>query len=70
MVLNQKQREASATIGKDRFPIPDAGHATAALGRINQRGLSPAQKAKVRAKAHAMLGKSYSHDTVHEARMK
>ncbi len=56
-VLNQKQREASATIGKDRYPIPDKGHAKAALGRINQGGLSPAQKAKVRAKAKAMLGK-------------
>jgi len=55
-VLNQKQREASATIGKDRYPMPDAGHARAALGRINQGGLSPAQKATVRARAHRILG--------------
>ena len=55
-VLNEEQREASATIGKDRYPIPDAAHAKAALGRINQGGLSPAQKAKVRAKARRVLG--------------
>lgn len=54
-VLKQKQREASATIGKDRYPIPDKAHARAALGRINQGGLSPSQKAKVRAKAHKVL---------------
>lgn len=55
-VLNQRQRESSATIGKDRYPMPDAGHARAALGRINQGGLSSAQKATVRAKAHRILG--------------
>jgi hypothetical protein len=55
--LNAKQRRASATIGKDRYPIPDKAHAKAALARINQGGLSPAQKAKVRARAHAVLGK-------------
>ncbi len=54
-VLKQKQREASATIGKDRYPIPDKAHAKAALGRINQGGLSESQKAKVRAKAHKVL---------------
>jgi hypothetical protein len=56
--LNEKQRRASATIPPDRYPIPDAAHARAALGRINQGGLSPAQKAKVRAKARRFLGKS------------
>lgn len=56
-VLNAKQRRASATIGKDRYPIPDKAHAKAALGRINQGGLSPAQKAKVRAKANRVLGR-------------
>lgn len=56
-VLKQKAREKSATIGKDRYPIPDKAHARAALGRINQGGLSPAQKARVKAKAHAMLRK-------------
>lgn len=54
-VLNEKQREASATIGKDRYPIPDKAHARVALARINQGGLSPAQKATVRARAHKML---------------
>lgn len=56
-VLNEKQREASATIGKDRYPINDKAHARAALARINQGGLSESQKAKVRAKADRMLGK-------------
>lgn len=56
-VLTQKQREASATIGKDRYPIPDRAHAHAAIGRINQGGLSPEQKQKVLARAHAMLKK-------------
>ena len=57
-ILNEKQRKASATIGKDRYPIPDRAHAKAALGRINQGGLSSSQKSKVRAKADKMLGKS------------
>lgn len=54
-VLNEKQRKASATIGKDRYPINDPAHARAALSRINQGNLSPSQKAKVRAKADRML---------------
>lgn len=54
-VLNEEQRKESATIGKDRYPIPDKSHARAALARINQGGLSPEQKAKVRAKARKML---------------
>jgi hypothetical protein len=54
-VLNEKQREKSATIGKDRYPINDVAHAKAALARINQGGLSSAQKSKVRARAHSML---------------
>lgn len=54
-VLNEKQRKASATIGKDRYPIPDKAHAKAALARINQGNLSSSQKAKVRAKAHRVL---------------
>ena len=64
-VLNQKQREASATIGKDRYPIPDKAHARAALGRINQGGLSSSQKATVRAKAKKML---YGDSAVKEAK--
>lgn len=63
-VLNEKQRKASATIGKDRYPIPDKAHARVALARINQGGLSAAQKAKVRAKAHRML---YGSSTVARA---
>lgn len=54
-VLNEKQRRASATIGKDRYPIPDKAHAKVALARINQGGLSAGQKAKVRARAHKVL---------------
>lgn len=54
-VLNEKQREKSATIGKDRYPINDPAHAKAALARINQGGLSEGQKEKVRAKADRML---------------
>lgn len=38
------------------FPIPDRGHAIAALGRINN---APAgARAKIRARADAMLGKT------------
>jgi len=54
-VLNEKQRKASATVGSDRYPIPDKAHAKAALARINQGGLSSGQKATVRAKAHRVL---------------
>lgn len=61
-VLKAKARAKSAVIKKpgappseQRYPIPDKGHAKAALGRINQGNLSPAQKAKVRAKANAVL---------------
>lgn len=62
-VLNAKQRKASATIkvdGESKYPIPDAGHARAALARINQAKppLTAAQKAKVRAKARRVLGRS------------
>lgn len=68
-VLDQKQREESATIGKDRYPIPDKAHAKAALARINQGNLSSEQKAKVKAKAHKMLGKGhYSEEAVEEAK--
>lgn len=56
-VLNEEQRKKSATIGKDRYPIPDKSHAKVALARINQGGLSSSEKAKVRAKANRVLGK-------------
>lgn len=59
-VLKAKARKASATVvvnGKPKFPIPDAGHARAALARLNQAKppLTPAQKAKVRARAAKFL---------------
>lgn len=53
----EKQRKKYATVGKDRYPIGDKAHAKAALARINQGNLSAGEKAKVRAKAHKMLGK-------------
>lgn len=37
------------------FPIPDKGHARAALGRINNA--PPSARPKIRARADAMLGK-------------
>lgn len=63
-VLKAKARAKSAVIkvkgappSEQKYPIPDKAHAKAALGRINQAKppLSPAQKAKVRAKANAVL---------------
>ena len=59
--LTTKQRKKSATVvvgGVPKYPIPDAVHAQAALARIDQAKppLTPAQKAKVRAKAHRVLG--------------
>ena len=70
-VLSAKQRARSAVIHTKRrtktgkvatehkFPIPDVGHAKAALARINQAKppLTSAQKAKVRARAYQVLGK-------------
>lgn len=54
--LNEKQREKSATIGKDRYPMPDKNHARLALAMINRGGLSAEEKSKVRARADRMLG--------------
>jgi hypothetical protein len=61
-VLKAHARKASATVvvkGKPKFPIPDKAHARAALARIDQAKpkLTPAQKAKVKAKAYRVLGK-------------
>jgi len=61
-VLNAKQRKRSATIvvnGQAKFPMPDKAHARNALARLNQAKppLTPAQKAKVRARANRILGK-------------
>ena len=60
-ILNAKQRRASATIvvnGQAKYPMPDKAHARAALARINQARppLTASQKAKVRARAHRILG--------------
>lgn len=41
----------SASGGKGGYPIPDKGHAKAALSRVSEFG-TPAQKAEVRAKVH------------------
>lgn len=67
-VLKAKARKRSATIvvdGKPKFPMKgknDKGHAKAALARLNQARppLTPAQKAKVRARAHKILGSKKS----------
>ena len=61
-ILNAKQRRASATIvvnGQAKYPMPDKAHARAALARINQAKppLTPAQKARVKARAYRILGK-------------
>ena len=53
--LNEEQRKKSATIGKDRYPMPDKEHARLALAFINKGGLSPAEKDKVRARAQSIL---------------
>jgi len=58
-VLNAKQREESETLPGGRFPMPDKNHARNALARLNQaHGLSGADKAKIKARADRMLGKS------------
>lgn len=65
-VYKAPQRKKYATVksgGEAKFPIGDKAHARAALARLNQAKppLTPAQKAKVKAKAHAVLGKKASH---------
>ena len=50
----QKNREGGQ---KYRFPMPDKAHARNALARLPQaKGLTSAQKAKIRARAERMLG--------------
>lgn len=62
-VLKAKARAKSAVIttksGEKKYPIPDKAHAKAALARIDQAKppLTPEQKAKVRARAKAVLGR-------------
>lgn len=59
--LSAKTRKKTATVvvnGKPKFPIPDKAHAKLALAMVNQAKppLTPAQKQKVVAKAHKVLG--------------
>jgi hypothetical protein len=51
-------RKKTATIGDDRYPMPDKKHARLALQMINRGDLSPEEKAKVRARANKMLGEA------------
>jgi hypothetical protein len=60
-ILKAAARKRSATVvvnGVPKYPMPDKAHARSALARINQAkpALTPAQKAKVRARAHRILG--------------
>ena len=56
----RKALPASTFAGPDRsFPIPDKNHAKAALQDLPKaKGLSAEEKAKIRSRAHAKLGKS------------
>jgi hypothetical protein len=66
--LNAAMRRRHATVvrskkdgGKEyKFPIPDKAHARAALARLDQSDLTPAEKAKVKARAYRVLGTSPS----------
>jgi hypothetical protein len=55
--LSAEEHRAHATIKRDggKFPIPDKAHARAALARLNQSDLSPAEKEKVKRAARAKL---------------
>ncbi len=64
-ILKAAARKRSATIvvnGQPKFPMPDKAHARNALARLNQARppLTASQKAKVRARAHRILGKKAS----------
>ena len=63
--ISQKQRKKTATFAqpnrqegqKYRFPMPDKAHARNALARLPQaKNMPPGMAAKVRARAHRMLG--------------
>lgn len=65
--ISAAARKRSATIvqknrkkgQKYRFPMPDKKHARLALQMLPKaKGLSPAQKARIRARANRILGKS------------
>ena len=60
-ILKAAARKRSATIvvnGEPKYPMPDKAHARNALARLNQAKppLTPAQKAKVKARAYRILG--------------
>lgn len=61
MAISPKKRKKYATVAGDKYPIPpgDKKHARSALRLINSAKppLTPAQKAKVKAKANKVLGK-------------
>jgi peptidoglycan hydrolase-like protein with peptidoglycan-binding domain len=64
-VLNAAARKASATVVRQKggkteykFPIPDKAHAKAALAYLNSSDLTPEEKAKVRARAMAVLAEA------------
>jgi hypothetical protein len=59
-VLDAKERKKSETLPGGRYPMPDKAHARNALARLNQGGLSPSEKAKVRARADRILHKGKS----------
>lgn len=57
-VLDEAQRKKFATIGKDRYPMPDVSHAKLALSMVNKGNLSHEQKMTVIKKASAMMKKA------------
>jgi hypothetical protein len=54
--VSAKVRKRTQTLPGGRYPMPDKKHARLALQMINRGNLSPEEKAKVRARAHKMLG--------------
>lgn len=53
---------------KYRFPMPDKAHARNALARLSEaKGLSSADKSKIRNRAHGMLGESKGTKAAHSA---
>lgn len=55
--VSEALRKKSETLPGGRYPMPDANHARLALSMLNRGNLSPAEKAKVKARADKMLGK-------------
>jgi hypothetical protein len=50
-------RKETQTLPGGRFPMPDAEHARLALEFLSRSNTTPAEKAKVKARANRMLGK-------------